>query len=209
MWNIEKSIFHEGESCLDLDTGSIENSLFHGGQSLIYAWEIQGVKYFTKKQWCPEFHLWNRDNSNSILVRQILISHFMSVNFHWDLHIRNVYNFRIQEGNCRLNFSYVKYIEFPTHVGKRVHRYTSGRHKIPHMMKKMMQVDFHTWNTDFLFQVETSAPMFSHVKEGQLHILCRKIIFLVFICMNQGMQSKCSGAIPKNSVGRDVGAAPG
>ena len=140
-------------------------------------WEMQRVKDFTRKQWCPEFHLWNRDSSNSTLVPQLLMTHFMSVILHWELHIAHVYNFRIQEGKCRLNFSYLKYIELPTHVGKRVHRYTPGRHRIPHMMNKIIQVDFQTWNSDFLFQVETSAPMFSHVKQGKLRILCEKSSF--------------------------------
>ena len=134
LWNIKKFKFHEGEWCLDFDTGNIENSIFHGGQSLFCTWEIQRIKYFDKRQWCPKFHLWSRGSSNSLFIPQVLITYFMSVNYHWDFHIGNVYNFRIQAGKCMLKFSYLKYIEFPIHVGKCVHRY-------PYVK----QTRFHTW----------------------------------------------------------------
>ena len=36
--------------------------------------------------------------------------------------------------------------------------------KIPYMMKRIVQVGFHTWKTEFLFHTGISAPIFSPVK---------------------------------------------
>ena len=73
-WNREKSNFHVGEltprSCYR------KYREFHiSGQKFIVLKckrEIQRIPYFMNKQWCPDFHLWNRDNSNSTLFLHIL-----------------------------------------------------------------------------------------------------------------------------------------
>ena len=74
MWNREKSNFHVGgltpRSCYR------KYREFHTSvQKFIVLKcirEIQRIPYFMNKQWGPDFHLWNRDNSNSTLFLHIL-----------------------------------------------------------------------------------------------------------------------------------------
>ena len=105
-----------------------------------------------KNQWCTYFHLWNRDNSNTILV----------------LHIWR---------KLKPWFSSVKYRDFHINVRKSPPRFSYMKYRKDHISCKKLSIQiFIKWNTkSSMFHDVNSALTFSYVKYRELRFYLSQI----------------------------------